>query len=895
MLGIAFLAGIFTLAFLLLRLKQLSERQNKADKSYEILRVRLQIIEQRLAGESDAERKHFTFAPVIPEDKVEDSPTHSPPPATTSSSSYRTSEPAPSLTSWNAPLSTSEPWDVLRNSPIWKMLEGYFTRGNIVARIGIIVLFFGVAFLLKYAADRNIVPIELRLLGIATAGLFLLALGWRLRTSREMFSLALQGGGLGILYLTGFAALRLYHLISPEFAFGVFVALGLFTALLAIYQNAHSLAVLGVSGAFLAPVLASTGSGSHVALFGYYALLNAAILGISWFKHWRSLAVTGFLFTFVIGTTWGYHYYQPDFFPTTEPFLIFFFLVYVVIGLLLALYESGVKDRLVGLLIFGTPAISFTLQAGLVYDYEYGLAWSAFALGVFYLVLGWLTHKGAGNTHSARPGLLTQAFLALGVVFNTLAIPYALDNQTTAAIWVLEGAGIVWLGTAQRHKVSRWFGLLLQFAAAVLFLDHYQTNYHLAVLNTNYLSSLMISLAAFYSGYLLLRNKDRLLPWEHTLNGLLFFWGALWWFAAGLNEISLYVKDVYHQYSALAFIALSCALFEWVGARFSIRLMRYPAALLGLVMTLFLFPMMVTLAHPFEAGGYLAWPLAFAVHYWALYRHEQSPIGGVFPLRHAAALWLLTILLAWELAWQVDTLVAGADIWPLSAWCWLPAMILLVIPKLRRPYWPFAEYAENYLTLGLAPVALFIGLWSLYLNLNHSGDATPLSYYPIFNPLDLSQLLALVALGAWLIQLKKLPPNRLALSPTRLAFALAALALLWVSMLLARTVHHWLGVDFEFENLLHSVILQAALALLWTLIGLTAMLYATRTQRRIVWLTGGALLGVVVAKLFLVDLANTGTVARIVSFLGVGSLLLVVGYVSPAPPRIQLPESRAGV
>jgi uncharacterized membrane protein len=44
-------------------------------------------------------------------------------------------------------------------------------------------------------------------------------------------------------------------------------------------------------------------------------------------------------------------------------------------------------------------------------------------------------------------------------------------------------------------------------------------------------------------------------------------------------------------------------------------------------------------------------------------------------------------------------------------------------------------------------------------------------------------------------------------------------------------------------------------------------------------------MAVVVAKLFLVDLGNTGTLARVVSFLGVGVLLLVVGYFAPVPPR----------
>ena len=56
---------------------------------------------------------------------------------------------------------------------------------------------------------------------------------------------------------------------------------------------------------------------------------------------------------------------------------------------------------------------------------------------------------------------------------------------------------------------------------------------------------------------------------------------------------------------------------------------------------------------------------------------------------------------------------------------------------------------------------------------------------------------------------------------------------------------------------------------------------------RPLWIAGAALMGVVVVKLFLVDLSNIGGVERIVSFIGVGLLMLLIGYVSPVPPRMQ--------
>jgi uncharacterized membrane protein len=63
------------------------------------------------------------------------------------------------------------------------------------------------------------------------------------------------------------------------------------------------------------------------------------------------------------------------------------------------------------------------------------------------------------------------------------------------------------------------------------------------------------------------------------------------------------------------------------------------------------------------------------------------------------------------------------------------------------------------------------------------------------------------------------------------------------------------------------------------------MIVANRRGYRIAWLAGAGLLGIVVAKLFAVDLSQAGGVERIVSFIGVGVLLLVIGYAAPGPPR----------
>ena len=70
----------------------------------------------------------------------------------------------------------------------------------------------------------------------------------------------------------------------------------------------------------------------------------------------------------------------------------------------------------------------------------------------------------------------------------------------------------------------------------------------------------------------------------------------------------------------------------------------------------------------------------------------------------------------------------------------------------------------------------------------------------------------------------------------------------------------------------------------WTGTALPLMLVATRRSIRPLWMVGAALLAVVVGKLFVVDLSALSGLPRVVAFLGVGVLLLLIGYLAPLPP-----------
>ncbi|CRM65010.1 DUF2339 domain-containing protein [Pseudomonas sp. 58 R 3] len=401
--------------------------------------------------------------------------------------------------------------------------------GNTVLRVGVVLLFLGLAFLLRYATEGVVVPIELRYAGVAAAAIGLLGLGWWLRLRNSNYGLMLQGTGIAVLYLTVFAAMRLHPLIDPSAALGLLVAVTVFSAILAITQDALGLACAAALGGFAAPILTSTGAGNHVALFSYFALLNAGILAIAWFKAWRLLNLIGFVGTFGIGFAWGMRSYTPELLWSTEPFLILFFLMYLAIGLLFArrklqevgdapegrealLRWSAAKgDYVDGSMLFGPPLAGFGLQFAVVQHLEFAAAFSALGLGLIYMGLARMLSGG-------RALLLAETCLALGVIFASLAIPLGLDARWTAAAWAVEGAGIFWLGLRQQRPLARAFGLLLQLGSALAFLSELRVG-ELTLLDGAPLGALLLGAALLFSfDQLRKASTEQAAGWER--NGL---------------------------------------------------------------------------------------------------------------------------------------------------------------------------------------------------------------------------------------------------------------------------------------------------------------------------------------------------------------------------------------
>lgn len=452
-------------------------------------------------------------------------------------------QPRPSATPFPSHKQTPTPFELWIGKSI-AAAKAWLLGGNTVLKVGALILFLGFTFLLRFTAEKFTFPVEGRYIGVALSALVLLSLGWWLRARNNSYALIMQGTGIAVLYLTIFAALRLHPLLSPVQAFSLLVGITACLTVLAVLQNSLSMATAAVLGGFAAPILTSTGSGNHVGLFSYFALLNTGIFAIAWFKAWRLLNLVGFIGTFGIGFAWGLRAYTPGKLASTQPFLLIFFLMYVAIGLLFTwrklrddasrpeardkLYDWTRQrgDYIDATTLFGPPLIGFGLQVAIVRHIEFAAAFSALGLGLFYLCLAYAVRARTG----VRALLLTETCLALGVVFTSLAIPLGLDARWTSAAWAIEGAGIFWIGLRQARPLARSFALLLQLGAALAFLSQLEIG-NTSILNGSVLGSLMLGVALLFSYWQLRSMPAAASAWEHLLQP--------WLCGAGLSFVYL--------------------------------------------------------------------------------------------------------------------------------------------------------------------------------------------------------------------------------------------------------------------------------------------------------------------------------------------------------------------
>lgn len=212
-------------------------------------------------------------------------------------------------------------------------------------------------------------------------------------------------------------------------------------------------------------------------------------------------------------------------------------------------------------------------------------------------------------------------------------------------------------------------------------------------------------------------------------------------------------------------------------------------------------------------------------------------------------------------------------------------MSLLLLPRLqalggRLLGWLQVDRLLKHSAYILVPITF---IWSLSANFSLDGQLVGV-YLPLLNPLDLT-LISILLYQSY-VALKVDSNYR------TIVLVICGLgAFVTVSSMLVRGFASVWGTPTWEQGAWSVSMVQTGLTILWTVIAMVLMFLANKKAIRLVWFAGIALLTIVVAKLLLIDMSNTSAVLRVVSFIGAGLLMLVIGYLAPLPPKVDKPKS----
>jgi uncharacterized membrane protein len=344
-----------------------------------------------------------------------------------------------------------------------------------VVWVGGVALALGGIFLVHYAIEQGLIGPRVRVfLGALLAAALVTAGEWT-RRKENLSGMAgvpsahipgtLTAAGTTVAYATVYAAYALYGFLDAPVAF-VLLGIVALATLAAALLHGPALAGLGVVGAYVAPMLVSTAEPNYWALYIYLAVVSAAAFALARLRLWMWLAVTAI----VLGALWTFPGSGPVVALGAHVFhvLVSFALVatFVVCGLI---YGPPAKPGTVDAFSTASLAVYLVLAAFLVFATRHdGVALIAFViLTLATVAIAWRTEAATGAVPVAAA--LAAAVMADWAVQMTVqglilpsgptapAIPeperYAYGSHLVlAALWsaLFGGAGFLAQGRSSR-------------------------------------------------------------------------------------------------------------------------------------------------------------------------------------------------------------------------------------------------------------------------------------------------------------------------------------------------------------------------------------------------------------------------------------------------------------
>jgi uncharacterized membrane protein len=324
--------------------------------------------------------------------------------------------------------------------------------------VGILALAVAVSFFLKYAFDNNWIGPGGRVTLGLIAGSLLYPLGQRLyNKGYQFYSEGITALGAAILYLSVWAGWHYYHIFPQDSAFPMMIVITAVTAFVAVVRNTERLAFLAGVGGLLTPILVSTGQNAETVLFGYLLILGAGMLGVAWWRDWKSLPPLQFLATILYFWSWYGEFYADGELNETVAFATLFFGLFAALPFIRTSRRGQMGADEIGMVLANATQYLVALRLMLWPENRWGLTFFMIALAVVHLA----AERAVPRNQTRASNVARTLYAGLALTLLTLTIPIRLEGKWITIAWAVEGAVLVWSGLRIRSRALRSAGLVL--------------------------------------------------------------------------------------------------------------------------------------------------------------------------------------------------------------------------------------------------------------------------------------------------------------------------------------------------------------------------------------------------------------------------------------------------
>jgi uncharacterized membrane protein len=262
-----------------------------------------------------------------------------------------------------------EPIESANTPPRSRINWEQFMGVKLFSWLGGFALFLGVAFFVKYSFEHDLIPPEVRValgfllsIGLVVGGVVLS------RKKYEVTAQTLCASGIVSLYAVTFACRSIYHFsfFGPAPTFGLLVLITTAAFLIAVRLEARVVAVLGMLGGFLTPVLLSTGQDNPLGLFAYIALLDIGVVAVALHRRWHFLIPLGAAGTIIMEIGWAEKFLCNEKVPAAMAACLVFDFLFLAAGIVASRLKQ--IDNAVRFSLAALVAVSFGFAAYFIGD-----------------------------------------------------------------------------------------------------------------------------------------------------------------------------------------------------------------------------------------------------------------------------------------------------------------------------------------------------------------------------------------------------------------------------------------------------------------------------------------------------------------------------------------------